>query len=392
MKNIKILLIVLTVLSLISCKTKIFKPEPVGKIVDINQFLDSKEEKPLAQVYFESGNFINSRDFPPIVLNQEVYSNGNQYIIIDLRDVGSYEEGHINGAYNVDKKDVLNFLKEKKLASATKKVVFVCYTGQIASYVTGITRYSGFNNTYTMLYGMGGWNNEFSTPLKKAFGNSKSKFVKFAGSHKSDGEEHHATVEHEKEVKLDFSKLPKIEKGKITDIIKKRANHLLSLKRPEFLLKADELFSKLSKTEFYPIAYMKSNKYELAHIENAHQFSTRKDLSIDHKLLEIPSDKPVVVYCKSGHTAGHANAYLKMLGYDSYSIILGSSSFMHKLWAEKEWQTGDVSALVNELPVVRGKNRTDKNPFFANSTRKKSATAAKPIKRRKKKAISGGCG
>jgi len=396
MKNLIYLFAMTVLIGLGSCKSKIFKQEMLGNTGDISKIIDSKETMPLAQIYFEHGNFVNTKNFPPIIKNKEVYENRSEYLIIDLRNQDNYINGHINGAYNVDKKDVIDFLKNKRKASSVKKVVFVCHTGQIASFVTGVTRYAGFDNTYVMLFGMSGWNAEFSTPLKKAFGDISDKnLLKIAkGEHKSDGGEHHAAVGHHKEKAIDWSKFPQLEKGKFTALTEKRAKQLLSLKRPEFLISKGELVSALKKDihAYYPIAYMNEKQYGFAHIDGAHQFTSRKDLAPNHKLAELPKDKPSLIYCKTGHTAGNATAYLRMLGYDTKSIILGSSSIMQKLWAEKGWQVKDVSALIGDFPVVRGKNRTNKNPFLAKATKKKSSGAPKPMVKRKKKEVSGGCG
>ena len=395
MRNIKFGFVIFLLIGLISCQSGTFKKKPMGKVIDVEKFIKSRKSIPLAEVYFEHGNFINSRNFPPIIKAEDVLENSNQYIIIDIRDKDSYEQGHINGAYNINKKDVLNFLKNKRKAASAQKVVFVCYTGQLASYVTGITRFAGFDNTYVLLYGMAGWNSEFSGPLKKAFGNINDQRLLTINkaSHKTGEGEHHAEVEKEEEVKVDYSKYPNPGTGTLTEIINKKAQELLSLDRPQFLLKADEYFSELKKDpkHFYTIAYMKKDQFDFAHIKNAHQFTPRKDISPYAKLSEIPRDKPVAIYCKSGHTAGNVNAMLKMLGYDSYSILLGSSSFMHKLWAEEGWQVKDVNALINDYPVTRGKNRTSKNPFIAKATKKVSA-APVPMVKRKKKEVSGGCG
>ncbi|HHB51850.1 MAG TPA: hypothetical protein ENK75_02215, partial [Saprospiraceae bacterium] len=325
---------------------------------------------------------------------QEVLGNLNRYIIVDIRDSIAYQAGHINGAYNVNKKDILNFLTKKRKASSAEKVVIVCYTGQLASYVTGITRFAGFDNTYVLLYGMAGWNSEFLGPLKKAFGDAKNNFIAVnkVVDKKNEGE-HHAEVEEFKNEKIDYSIFPTPGKGSITDIVRKRAEELLSLKRPEFLVKANEFFDNLKKDPnyYYTIAYMKKNQFDFAHVKNAHQFTPRKDISPYYKLKDIPKDKPVTIYCKSGHTAGNVNAMLKMLGYDSHSILLGVSSFMHKIWADQGWQVKDINALTNDYPLTRGKNRTSKNPFIAKTTKEASA-APMPMVKRKKKEVSGGCG
>jgi len=396
MKNIKYIFAIIVVLGLFSCKSEIFKHKTLGKTEDISKFLQTKETKPLAQLYYEHGNFINSRMFPPIIKNTEVYANQNDYLIIDLRKPADYEQGHINGAYNVPMKDVIDFLKNKRKASSVKKVVFVCYTGQKASYTTGITRYAGFDNTYVMLFGMAGWNNEFSAPLKKQFGDisDKSLLEIAKGDHKSDDKEHHAEVEHESEKTIDWAKFPAVGTGSFSTLTEKRAKELLSLKRPDILVSKGELVENLKKNinYYYIIAYMGKKKFDFAHLKGAHQYTTRKDLSPDHRLSEVAKDKPALIYCKTGHTAANATAYLRMLGYDAKSLILGSTSIMQSLWAKKEWQVSDVSALISDLPVVRGKKRTNSNPFLAKAKKKKSGGAPMPMVKRKKKAVSGGCG
>ena len=38
---------------------------------------------------------------------------------------------------------------------------------------------------------------------------------------------------------------------------------------------------------------------------------------------EIPTDKPVVVYCYSGQTSSQTMAILRLLGYEAYSLSGG---------------------------------------------------------------------
>jgi len=44
-------------------------------------------------------------------------------------------------------------------------------------------------------------------------------------------------------------------------------------------------------------------------------------------LATIPSDKDVVVICYTGQTAGQATSALNMLGYETYSLLFGMSSW-----------------------------------------------------------------
>ena len=391
MKKLKYFILFFWVLVFFSCKTKEYTGKPVGKSVNFDDFLKTKKSKPLAEIYYEHGNFINSQQFPPVVNAADVLEHINDWLIIDIRKPDAYEAGHINGAYNVPKDKVIEFLKNKQKAAAYEKVVIVCYSGQMASYVTGITRYAGFDNTYVMLFGMAAWNSQFSDILKKGFGDRYQEMIVKA----TDKDEQLLIKDEQENIgknKIDLSKLPTLPKRLPSLLIAERADKLLKQNRKNFLIKADEYFPEIKKdlNAYYSIYYMNKPKYYVAHIKGSVQFTPRKDLSLDGKLTEIPVDKPVMIYCKTGHTSGNATAYLDMLGYKAHSLMFGAQSFMNRLWKQKQWMP-DVDALINDFPVVQGKKRTN-NKVVAAATQTKSKAPAKPIVKHKKKEVTGGCG
>ncbi|GEM_PF-266181 len=389
MKILKYTLILIILTGLNACKQTGLKHKSVGKEANFENLIRQRESKTLAEIYYENGNFINSKKFPPIVKPADVLSHLNDWLLIDIRSPEAYAAGHINGAYNVSKDKVIDFLKNKKKAAAYEKVIFICYSGQMASYVTGITRYAGFDNTYVMLYGMAGWNSKFSDIMKKGYGNRYPEMLARAGNEKKKiSTEKHEVIHNQS---IDLKKLPKLASKLPATLIGERAQKLLAQKRPDFLLKADEFFPdyKNNPDKYYPIFYLNKAKYYVAHIKNAELYTSRKDLSPDQKLTQLPTDKTVVVYCKTGHTGGNATAYLNMLGYSAKNLMFGASSFMFDLWKKQEWTT-DVSNVINDFPVIEGKKRTN-NKIVALSP-KKSAAPKTPIKKRKKKEVSGGCG
>ena len=388
----KIILLTLTISTLLGCKNKpnLFFSKPVGKKdVNFENLVRSGNPETLAEIYYKHGNFINTKQFPPVVWAQDVFEHGNDWLLIDIRKPDAYEAGHINGAYNVPKDKVLDFLTKTKKAAAYPKVVFICYSGQMASYVTGITRYAGFDNTYVMLYGMAGWNSQFSDILKKGFGDRYPEMIV------KDTDKPDVIIDTSEEdavhKRIDLSKLPKLPIKLPSILIDERAHQLLKQSRPEFLIKDDEFFPALKNdpTSFYSIFYIQKPKYYVAHIKGSVQFTPRKDLSLDARLTEIPADKPVVIYCKTGHTSGNATAYLDMLGYNAHSLMFGAGGFMYSLWKQKEWM-GDISNVINNYPIVEGKKRT--NNKVVTFTPKKAAGPTKPVVKRKKKEVTGGCG
>jgi len=59
----------------------------------------------------------------------DVLANGKDWLLIDIRSPEAYAAGHINGAYNVPKDKVVDFLTKKQKAAAYPKVVLICYSG-----------------------------------------------------------------------------------------------------------------------------------------------------------------------------------------------------------------------------------------------------------------------
>jgi len=378
-----IILSIVVALVLTSCSSTDYKGDPVGQVVNIDSIIDIQQKENLAEVYSNHGNIINTKGFPFIVRANAVNKHLNNWLLIDIRSKDSYESGHINGAYNVAKEDVIDFLLTKQSPAAYDKVVIICYSGQLASYVTGVLRYAGFNNVYVMMHGMASWNAQFSGILKNNFATAYRGMVE--GSMETEKKEGH----HKEEITTDFDKLPNKNGVVLIENIVDRAKELLKKPRKDFLLKADEVFPALKSdaSKYYVVNYQNEKAYNAGHIKGAHLFTSRKDLSLANRLTDLPKDKPVLVYCKTGHTGSQTAAYLNMLGYNAYNLMFGRNSFEYDVF------TGDLSDISGDFPVVEGVKRTNnKIVASASSNSNKAKKTAKPIVKRKKKAVSGGCG
>ncbi len=352
--------LVLVSVMLFSCNSKgIYHGDAVGKTANFDSITQSLKTKPLAAVYNEHGNFINSQEFPPIVNSAQVFKHINDWLLIDIRNYADYEAGHIKGAYNVHKYRLIDYLTEVHNADAYDKVVIIDYAGQLSSYVTGILRFAGFDNVYTMYYGMSAWNSKFSEPLKKGYQKGFSDYIETSNNNKE-----HKTEEHHKNNKsIDelIKEVPKLSDSLPSDVIELRARKLLKIEPQNYLMNANQFFNayKIKPNEYLPIFYMNNEKkFEEGHIKGAKIFKSRKDLSLDTKLTELPKDKEIVLYCKTGHTSAAASAYLNMLGYNSYSLNFGYNSY--------EGDSKTVEDFINDYPVVSGKN-----PFGPKAKKKK---------------------
>jgi rhodanese-related sulfurtransferase len=396
-KQIFPIAILLIAITLTSCSDNDFyNGEAVGKTVEIDKLVKKENAVPLAEIYYNHGNFINTKTFPPIVQAHEVFKNkNNNWLLIDIRSEEAYKAGHVNGAYNVPKAAIYDFLINTQKAAIYDKVVVICYTGQIASYVTGILRYAGFDNVYAMFFGMAAWNSQFSDPLIRGYGHRYEDMIERVERVERAKEEHggghgaQEVTEKEDTIK-DFKaiegKLPQIDKLNSAISIIKRARILLKQPRTNFLMRADEFFAdyKEQAAIYYPIFYLNQKRFEEGYINGSHLYESRKDLSLDHKLTDIPKEKEVLIYCKTGHTSGNAAAYLNMMGYKTRNLMFGYNSYRY------DELSGVVNEYINDYPIVAGKKRTN-NKITSLGTKKRSSGKVK-IVRRKKKSVSGGCG
>jgi len=66
-------------------------------------------------------------------------------------------------------------------------------------------------------------------------------------------------------------------------------------------------------------------------------------LATAENLAKLPTDKPILVICNTGHTASISNAVLGVLGYDAWTLRFGMmgwrTSTKTKIWSPKYSQT-----------------------------------------------------
>jgi rhodanese-related sulfurtransferase len=82
--------------------------------------------------------------------------NRSKAVVIDIRDVESYELGHIFGARNIVLKELEERLpkvvKNKKLP-----VIFVCLSGSKANRAVAIAKKLGYDNPTLLVGGLNAW-------------------------------------------------------------------------------------------------------------------------------------------------------------------------------------------------------------------------------------------
>lgn len=299
------------------------------------------EAQKLLKYLEQSGDYVNSRNFPSLIKASAVYKElDGKMKIIDLRNPGAFAKGHIKGAVNVDFTKIPNYFTNVIKPFEFDKIVMVCYDGQISSYATSLLRLMGYGNVYALRWGMSSWNKDFA---KDSWFNDVS----------SNFENKLELTENEKAALAD---MPVLNTGKLTgeEIMTSRFNSLFAAGTADVFTSAEDVFAQPK--NYYTINYDRKDKYDSGHIPGAIRYKPNGTLGIISEMESIPADKNVAVYCGTGHNSGFVTAYLRLFGYKAKTLIYGNNSFMYnKMLADKtklSWLPF-TNAEVSNFPYVK---------------------------------------
>lgn len=293
-----------------------------------------------------NGDFINSKKVPAMIKTTEVFENmeNEKFLIIDVRGEGAYNKGHILNAENVKIKNLINYFSNDITAIDFDKIVLVCYSGQSASFATGVLRLIGYDNVYAMKFGMSSWNVKFADEVwNKHVSNDYADQLETTNNPKPEKGAH-----------------PTISTGKTEgyDILMRRAKDVLELSYKTLLAKSPEVFAEPS--NYFIVNYWPEAKYSAGHIPTSIRYQPKKSLASTADLYTLPIDKEIVTYCFTGQHAAFVTGYLNILGYNAKALAYGANGFMNgKLkedgsdwhpWSNKKIH--DYDFVIEDVPEV----------------------------------------
>lgn len=332
MKNIyklSFLMVALLVLTVGGCKESSTEPEaPINETQVLLSYLES------------NGDYINT-SAPSVIAAADVrtnmLSNPSKQYVIDIRSATDFAVGHIEGAKNVT---FANLLSHVKSITATNydRIVIACYSGQTAAYGASLLRLMGYNNVYSLKFGMASWTTQFaSTTWKANIGNGRANdFTATATARNAAGD------------------LPAISTGKTTgaEILEARVNELLTAGYSAATVNNATLFAGLS--NYYIVNYWPATEYaDPGHIPGAVNYVPKSDLKSSVALKTLPTNKSVVVYCYTGQTSSFIAAYLKVLGYDAKTLLYGANAMIYDKLVAKS-MTAFKDSEIKDYPTVAG--------------------------------------
>jgi len=289
----------------------------------------------------QNGDYVNSREFPSLIKASVVFENlGPKQLLLDIRTPAEFSSGHIKGSVNKKFEDLPAYFETGIKPFEFDKIILVSDDGQVAAYTTCLLRLMGYGNVFALRWGMSSWNKSFAetgwlAAVRPDFVSQLDTAVLAAPP---------------------ALKMPELTTGKPTgeEIGAERFSALFREGTGSVLIDASTVFADPSK--YYVINYERKDKYEAGHIPGAVRYKPDGTLGIVSQMATIPMEKPVVVYCGTGHNSGFVTAYLRLFGYDAKTLAFGNNGFMH------EKMVTDKAALswipfteeeVHDYPVVK---------------------------------------
>ena len=254
-----------------------------------------------------------------------------KYSILDIRSADAFNAGHIEGAKNVAFKDILT-----EAASASKQILVVCYSGQTACYATSLLRLYGYSNAQALKWGMSGWN-----PDTAGSWNGNTGDIAKESPNWSYSSEPSTSVYTDPDISSLSQDGSEILRQRVEAVV---ADGFKTAKNTDVLA---------SPGDYFVNNYFVAADYSgFGHIANAYRIKDNLKLDGDGYLeLNPAANAKVVNYCYTGQTSAVLTAWLRVLGYDAYSLTFGMNGLYHSnpAWTTNQWGVG--SSNPKSLPL-----------------------------------------
>lgn len=222
---------------------------------------------------------------------------GDDMLILDIRRPEDYAAGHLKGAVNLSFFDMsipeaLNSLPDDR------PIMVYCYTGQTASQVTALLNIAG----------------RMTKNVQSGFENAITKEPGY-----------------EAYVDTEAAILPTGNFAPVDDAINEAIN--------EYFLEKNEMagtdYANYNVTvetvrgivdeglvdDYTILDIRQRDDYLAGHIDGAVNIPYGQGM--EEALVELPVDKPLIIYCYSGQTSSQTLAVMRLMGYDAYSMSGG---------------------------------------------------------------------
>ncbi|GMQ58244.1 hypothetical protein AN1V17_26390 [Vallitalea sediminicola] len=336
-KLVALLLMVVMVLSVAGCGSK--KDDTAGSMDLSNgtessdttkKTNDTKKDSDAKEAFnLEEGINDYYANMPEHIykINQKEFIDkvkaNDDMVVVDIRSDEDYKKGHVKGAYNAPWGPAI---AENITKIAQDKEVFIyCYSGQTAGQAVMTLNLAGINARSVNL----GFN--YGISKVEGYEDVIEETVNAFGSETYD--------------------VPEAVQAALTDYYNGLAD-VKDTKFKNYKVSEDNLKAMIDDEEdFYLLSIRGDKDFNEGHIAGANNIPW--GAGMEKQFATLPKDKPVVVYCYTGQTAGQTVAGLRLLGIDAVSLNggLGMTANAPIGWTNKGYDVvanGAVEAGVND--------------------------------------------
>lgn len=272
----------------------------------------------------------------------------NDPFILSIRSSSQYEIGHISGAVNIG---FSSLFTEENLSKLPKdnQIVVVCYTGHTASQATALLNIHGYD-AIALKWGMTSWSKDSTiAPSGYNRGTDCHNYPVFIG--KEPGDLDNANIADSKEVILTATN-EFLNSGKST------------------MITSEALYNNLNdnyaSNDPFILSVRDETKYTEGHIPGAVNIPWRSVFT-EENISKLPTNKQIVVYCYTGHTASQVTSMLKVMGYDAVCLKWGMCSWTTNTTIASSCY--DIATDPNDYHVVTGSESGTRSSSISDGTR-----------------------
>lgn len=222
---------------------------------------------------------------PEADLKARVDANDSTMVVIDIRKAEDYAKGHIKGAVNIPFGKVHEYLDK---LPADKELIVACYTGQTAGQTVAIMNMYGYNARSLNLGFDAGWVKKNNFPVDT----TSNELPANVTPAKPDANIAKILKDYFANMPADVHKINSADLQKLID--NGDDIQIVDLRKPEDFAKG--------------------------HVKNAINIPFGE---VNKNFGKFSTDKPVIIYCYTGQTAGQTVAVLNVLGIDARSVHAG---------------------------------------------------------------------
>lgn len=256
-------------------------------------------------------------------LRMNLLTRPDSQYLIDIRPPEDFAKGHIKGAVRVPFGDVYNHVQSLD-ATAFENIVLINCDGQATAYLTSLLRAAGYPGTVSLKWGMSAWSHVFA----------KDAWLRQLGSTRTQEFVHTASPP-----KNEPGPLPRLNTG-TTDpeaILQARLQRLFAEGfAPVWVDHASVFHGLYENGSYYVINYWAPELYlQQGHIPGAVNYPpASQPFRSGNDLSTLSTTVPNVLYCFTGQTSAYISGYLRLLGYDSRSLMFGANTMIYDRMVE----------------------------------------------------------